>query len=218
MNSGDLREKELLVRAAVEVVHGAVEPLKVWSPMLFPADGNLIVGNVQRAFPILFCCIRDLARAPSVLNEKVQKAQNTGFEWLEVNLREISLQCSYAQNFVQQYSTDEQIYLSLYRDRMVHGFLGGTANPSRGIWVIQGEELKCKNFTKERQLKAIKRAKGSDNSDALAILRLFLKHQQEIADYLSGIQELFVDTAVLGEALMNDHVIYFDKRSTYAKA
>lgn len=174
MPNGSTAQKENLVRAAVEVVYGAVEPLRIWSPMLFPADGKLVVQDIQRAFPIFFCCIRDLANAQKFLDDKADAAAKADFGLLHYNIIEISTRCSFALNFIGSYSADEQIYLSLIRDRIVHGFLKGTSNEIRSVLIARSGDLRQEKFKQMQLTEAATRTKGANRPDALAVLSLFL--------------------------------------------
>lgn len=211
-------EKEDIVRAALEVVYGATEPVNVWMPLLFPLDGNFSAGIAQRVFPIFFCCLRDLADAPERhLRVHAGKAESMGFEFLAQNIKEIGHQCSYALDVIKDVPIHEQVYISLIRDRLVHGYLGGTTNPQRSFRVATKEGVKQVKFSKEQQEKIVEEVNGEAKSHA-AILRIFEQVRPALFRYLEGVRELSVDIDVLRQALMSDAIVYFEGRSTYTRA
>jgi hypothetical protein len=211
------QNRKMLIRAAVEMVHGVTEPLKIWLPMLSPPSGTPSISNVHTAFPIFYCCVRDVARARIFLEKKATEAGSLGFDFLAQNILEIAHQCTFADEFTLQFSIDEQIFLSLFRDRVVHGFLTGTSKNSRRIWVVSSSGWEKKEISKAEQERGLVTVSGEHALHANAIMRLYLQRHEALRAYLDGISELTINPKVLEVALVEDNIVCFEKSSLYRK-
>lgn len=118
-------ERAEVIRSSLEVINSITCPIRVWGPLLDPREDQPI-GLRIRALPIIVCCLCDVAEAPKRhLAKHIEKSR--GWRgYLSHNLEVLALECRFAVETLIEVPYEDQIFLRLTRNRMVHGYLNGT--------------------------------------------------------------------------------------------
>ena len=208
--------KDNAIKHALELISGAANPVNLWWPILNAPSGIFPAGTKDRIFPIFYCCVFDLfesvARYLKPIDEELGKL---GVGLLRHNIREISLQCTWAGEFIDQFTISEQVYLRAMRNRFVHGYLHGTLQDLRFIKVSwNGNIIRRTMATSEIQTVS-QCMKGNDDLEKIRHLRV--REVSALRNYIHGISELLTDPSEVKLALESDHVIYFENRSLFQK-
>ncbi len=185
-------------------------PLRAWLPLVLSEEVNSAAHHARlTAFPILYVCFRDLVEAGEkhivpIANE----ALRNGDHIFSHNVEQLALLCQQAIPILQTLSLEEQIFLSILRDRLAHGFLNGRANSSRKIKVCIGGKIIAKQ-NNQVELAELSR-KFMPNNDLGDLEPLIDKTVPIIVTYASKIADLDVRTEVLTNVLMSNQIMVFD--------
>ena len=203
-------DKAEVIQSTLEVIYSITFPLQVWEPLL-NSKKNLPTELKIRALPIIYCCLFDIAKAPrDHMVKHIIRSENWG-GFLNHNLKTLARECRFASFALRDLSLEDQIFLRLTRNRMVHGFLSGRTKAKHKIPFITKQGFDKVWVTSKEASESL----GAYSKTGTELLNK--KRLEEMVDrfdapfqkYLSQTEEhCFVDTERLRRALLDDHPIF----------
>ncbi|MFG6549437.1 hypothetical protein ACGYLV_10285 [Sulfitobacter sp. M21595] len=155
----------------------------------------------------------DIAEAPrKFLVAHIEKsARWPGF--LSHNLKQLALECRYAVEALISLSHDDQIFLRLTRNRMVHGYLNGTTKAYQVVKVANkyGVGEICVTDVWAAEILGEQNQNGHEILNRKRLEETLLRFDAPFQRYLEQTEEhYFLDTTALKRALEADHPIFFE--------
>lgn len=126
-----------------ELFRGVIEPLKVWMPILNGPSSMKDEYTKDLAYVILLSCLKDTIEVHTKrftdLRRRVDKSGRASLVVSFDVFESLSLMPS---TIFEDMSDNEQILLSLVRDRIVHGYLGGRVSAKDRVFrLVRGNKI-----------------------------------------------------------------------------
>ena len=137
-----LNEKQIS-KEIDELFRGIIVPLKIWMPVLNGSSSKSDEYIKDIAFVILQSCLKDTIEVHTKRFDDLKRRVNKSGRVSMVVSFEVFEDLALMPSLVFEDMTDnEQILLSLVRDRLVHGYLGGRVSPQdRVIRFVRGKRI-----------------------------------------------------------------------------
>jgi len=142
-------DAKLICRRLEGVLHGVLQPLQYWMPILKQPDTGAWVSLKDRAFPILIICLRDVIEARGkyftdikVLAKKLDVAN------IYYSIRAFEQVCEMPLSIYSALDEKEQVLMHLTRNRLTHGYLDGATKYPKRIKIVAGGICEVKSYSK----------------------------------------------------------------------
>ena len=216
--------KDELITKCVGIVAGFQFANQTWSPILFDKQ-NLYAEPVKdRAFPIYYGCIRDIAAEINHEDDKrkvFRSARAIDDKIFSGNIRQIYGFGIFPAELISRLTQDEQIFLELARNKLVHGYLDGETKDSRDYTVLVPPEQNKKPFQKinaSREKKAQLISKFGNGDILAGANKLRSKYEASFCVYSRLIDSMLnFDAQELEQPMQKNHILFSGLRENYCK-
>jgi hypothetical protein len=202
-------ERTEVIQSSLEVINSITYPLQVWEPLLNKRKNPPTELRI-RALPIIVCCLFDIAEAPQKhLFQHIERSRNwRGF--LSHNLTVLANECRFAAEALVDLSYEDQIFLRLTRNRMVHGFLNGTTKAFQITKVVDrfGIGDICLTNIWAAEILGDQDMPSHELLNRKRLEEILERFELPFQKYLEQTKEHFIDTEILRINLEADHIIY----------
>jgi hypothetical protein len=162
-------DAEELIELTIEVLEGYQFALDTWYPYLEPETSLFQDKQKDLAFAILMGCVSDWCQTLNSSKNKdiYQKIEALNRTAARESVKTIFAVNIFAAELMVRFSPKEQVFLTIARDRIVHGFLTGYVKDSRYFKIInplisQNQPFEKQQWTRNDQGQAVQEIGNGD--------------------------------------------------------
>ncbi|GHE89675.1 hypothetical protein GCM10016455_07470 [Aliiroseovarius zhejiangensis] len=213
------RSRSEIVDAIQQIILGAVFPVESWRWVLDQHLNDRASGSQLLGFPILFGCVKDTAKGLASTNGTIRRlvadAKLTNRGNLFHSTCEVASIGVLSAELICRASTDEQVFLEIVRNRLVHGYLDGASRSHRNFTIVENPGFKVISVSKsEREELVAKFCPNGRLHEGIQVI--FDRHKEAFKLYCDMILEHFkFDLSEVQNALSEGQLLFSETGAAF---